>query len=165
MWKNGTAFITQSAFVLSNDPRIHLETKYYTLSIDNVQPEDESTYTCVVLPQNIAMKAVLEILVDPIAKIYADDGREITGRALTFHEGERVDVKCNSTGTTPAKIKWFSNGEEVLSDDNIVIDNGSLTINKPDEKHVRLYQCLADHGGSVAHASVNINIQCESILL
>lgn len=161
MWINGTNYITSGKFVFPNDGRISLDNKYYTLNITNVQVEDDSVYTCLVQPQNITMKATLEVAYDPVAKIYADDGREISGRGLSFHEGERVDVKCNSTGKAPLKIKWSANGQEVVSDGNILLQNGHLIINKADNTHVRLYQCLADHGSSLAHATVNINIQCK----
>lgn len=109
------------------------------------------------------MKAKLVVLQPLQAHIYEGD-REITDRSITYRENERVEVECKASGIGTKKIdfKWSADGNRLSSNDDLQINGGRLIINKAGPDHVRVYQCLADDGtDAAAHATVNINIQCE----
>lgn len=167
MWKNGSDFITQGSIVISQfqSSRIQLEDKSRSLILNHVQLEDENTYTCVVFPHNLGMKVILEIK-RPIAIIYADDGRELNDRSITYNEGQRIEIKCVGISKVPIKIKWFFESNEIVADKNIEIADGRLIVSNPNYNNEGLYRCLVDPGGNgdVAHASVTINIECNFIL-
>lgn len=135
----------------------------YTLRINNVQESDASQYYCTVIPNNISMQVNLEIGSKPTAIIYDKEGRDVSGRQMTYHQGDRIEIECRGFGHPPPQIKWFSKGERVVSgSNNVQINNGILIIDHADHQHVKLYQCLADNGVSVGHATFSINVQCMS---
>lgn len=162
MWYNKTTLITQSKFIISSDPRISIDEKY-SLHINNVQESDASQFYCKILPDAIEVKVVLEIEIKPTAVILDKEGRNISGRQMTYHQGDRIEIECRSPSHPNSKIKWFSKGERVVSgSDNVHVNNGILIIDSADHEHVKLYQCLADNGVSVGHATFSINVQCMS---
>lgn len=160
MWYNQTSPLSQSKFVLSPDSRVSVDDNY-SLRINSVQETDASQYYCRILPNNITMKVNLQVESKPIAIILDKEGRNISGRQMTYHQGDRIEIECRGLGNPPPQIKWFSKGERVVSGmHNVHINNGHLIIDHADHDHVKLYQCLADNGVTVGHATFSINVQC-----
>lgn len=165
MWYNKTTLITQSKFVISTDLRMSVDENSYSLKIKNVQETDASQYYCKVLPNGISMKVNLDIESKPTAIIFDKEGRNLSGRQMTYHQGDRIEIECKDAKNPNSQIKWFSKGERVVSGmDNVHINNGILIIDHADHEHVKLYQCLADNGVSVGHATFTINVQCNVFL-
>lgn len=166
MWYNRTTLITQSKFVISGDSRISVDENDYSLKIKSVQESDASQYYCKVLPNEISMKVNLEVGTKPIAIILDKEGRNISGRQMTYHQGDRIEIECRGVGNPTPQIKWFSKGERVVSGtNNVHVNNGFLIIDHADHDHVKLYQCLADNGVTVGHATFTINVQCRFLRL
>lgn len=163
MWYNRTTLITQSNFRITADQRVSIDSKH-SLQITDVEPSDQGEYRCYVLPNKIEMKAHLVVQTKPQARIFRNDGRDISGKSITFHQGEQIGVECRGTGRPEPIIKWSAEGERVVSGHGIHVDGGKLSIPAADHQHVKLYQCLADNGVSVAHATININVQCKKVL-
>lgn len=155
----------QGQFKLHKDDRMSIH-KNHSLCIRNVQQNDDSQYYCNILPNNISLITNLHVESSPSAKIFATDGRDISGRSITFRQGERVEVKCQGFGRPQPTIKWAANGERIF-DGSLhgvhIKDDGSLIIDRADHHHNLLYQCLAEYGTSVGHATININVQCKYI--
>lgn len=161
MWYNKTTLITQSKFVISTDARMSVDENSYSLKINNIQETDASQYYCKVLPNEISMKVNLDIESKPTAIILDKEGRNLSGRQMTYHQGDRIEIECKDAKSPNSQIKWFSKGERVVSGmDNVHINNGILIIDHADHEHVKLYQCLADNGVAVGHATFTINVQC-----
>lgn len=158
--KPTTIFLSNNR--VTPDDRFIVNENDHSLTINNVQEEDQAIYMCNVLPSNINMTAKLAVLSHLEAHII-ESGRDVTGRSITYRQNDRIQVECKVTGARSNNIdfKWSAGGVRLTSDDNLKIDGGILTITKANHDHVRVYQCLADNGADgPSHASVTINIQC-----
>lgn len=145
------------------DDRYVVSERDHSLTINNVKESDQDVYLCNVVPNNITMKAKLVVLSNLEAHIY-ESNRDVTGRSITYRQNETIQVECKVTGARSNNVdfKWSAGGNRLVSDDNLKIDGGKLTISKANHDHVRVYQCLADSGSDgISHASVTINIKCE----
>ncbi|XP_037048344.1 lachesin-like isoform X2 [Bradysia coprophila] len=159
MWYNQTTLITQSKFKISDDSRLSVDDNY-SLRINGVRATDASQYYCKVLPNDISMQVNLDVESKPTAVILDKEGRNISGRQMTYHQGDRIEIECRGMGNPVPQIKWFSKGERVASGNNVQVNNGFLIIEHADHDHVKLYQCLADNGkDDVGHATFSINVQ------
>lgn len=158
MWYNQSTLIFQNKIRMNSDDRLSVDSNN-SLKIARVQSNDQSHYKCNVLPNNITMVANLQVQTRPTASIYSSDGRDITGRSITFHQGDQIEVECKGAGRPEPKIKWFSGGERVAQSHGLHISDGTLLIDHADHQHVRVYQCIADNGIAVGHASVTFNVQ------
>lgn len=152
--------LSQSSIRMTSDHRVSID-KNHSLRITNIVSTDQGEYRCRVLPNQIEMKAHLEVQTHPHARIFQHDGRDVTGKSFTVHQGDQVELECRGSGRPQPAIKWSAEGERVITGHGIVVDGGKLTILAADHQHVRIYQCLADNGFSVAHATISVNVQCE----
>lgn len=154
--------IYQQNYRVTPDDRFTIQNDH-SLTINNVNANDEDVYLCNVLPNKITMKAKLVVLSHLQAFIVQGD-RDITGRSITYRQNDRIEVECKASGAraNAVNFKWSAGGVRLISDESIKIDGGRLIIDKATRDHVRVYQCLADNGSDGAiHASVTINIQCK----
>lgn len=154
--------IFQSYHRLNTDDRFVLVD--HSLLIKNVTEQDQGIYHCNVLPANITMKAKLVLYTPLEARIYDQNGREISGRSITYDENNRIEVECRALGGKRNKIdfKWSADGNRLVSNDNLKINGGKLIIERAQYDHVRDYQCLADDGiDGVSHATFSVNVRCK----
>lgn len=169
-WYKGldkSTFLYQNNFRITKDERFIIEKSDHSLTIANVQENDEDIYQCNVLPTNITMQAKLVVLSQLQAHII-QSGRDTTGRSITFRENDRIEVECKVSGARSNNVEyiWSANGNRLKSDETMKINGGHLIIAKANREHVRVYQCLADNkADETGHASVTINIQCMFKLL
>lgn len=145
----------------SGNARVHVNKQHHTLQIDKVQAQDASRYSCTILPENITQNVYLQVKTPPAADIYSSDDRQITGRSLTYRQGESINIICKASGYPAPSIQWSAAGNRILSDTHYNVDGGHLQIINPGHEHVHIYQCLADNGVGLDHVSVTINIQCK----
>lgn len=164
MWYNQTVLIAIGSTIVHSNNRTTIGGNY-SIKIMNVQPADQGTYLCNILPSNASLKVNLVVKTKPIATIYNTNGRDISGRSMTVYQGEQIEVLCKGVGQPKPEIKWFANGERVGQGHGIHVIDGTLIIKHADHHHVRLYQCLADNDIGVGHATVNINVQCKIIFI
>lgn len=159
--------LSQNNFRVTKDDRFIIEQSDHSLTIANVQENDEDVYLCTVLPTNITMQAKLVVFSQLQAHIM-QGGRDITGRSITYRENDRIEVECKASGARSNNVEyiWSANGNRLKSDETMKINGGQLIIEKANREHVRVYQCLADNkADETGHASVTINIQCMFKLL
>lgn len=109
MWYNKTTLLTQSKFKISLDPRISVDEDTYSLTINNVQESDASQYYCKVIPNDISIKVNLEIESSPTAIIYDKEGRDVSGRQVTYHQGDKIEIECRGFGNFLKFIFIFIN--------------------------------------------------------
>lgn len=162
LWYNQTNLLFQAKIRVPNDERLSVDDKH-SLHIAHVQPTDDSQYYCEILPNEIRLKVNLEVHTAPVAYIY-QNGRDISGRSITFHQGDPIELECKGTGRPESTIKWFSNGERLGGSQGIHVNGGIMAIDRADHQHVRMYQCLADNGIAVGHTTVNINVKCKILV-
>lgn len=166
MWYKMNTLLYQHGHKISQNERTEYSASNHSLIIKNIQSDDASQYYCKVLPHNISMRAGLEIIPMQTAYVYSFDGRDVSDRTITYHEGDRIEVFCKGSPES-GRPKWFSDGNPLQNDQNTEIDGGKLIIKKAKRDNIRLYQCLVDSnsgndvGQHVQHTSVTINIQCE----
>lgn len=160
MWYNNNTLLYQQQSRLTPDQRITLD-EQFTLRISDVTANDHGVYRCVVFPTKEELHVELEVRTRPLVHIYASDGRVISEKAVTLHQGESFELECRGSGRPEPLIKWSADGQRLVSGRGIVVDGGRLTILSADHDQVRNYQCLADNGAMVGHAGVAINVQCK----
>lgn len=161
MWYYQSNAIVMAQNVLLNKERTFIDANH-SLKLVNVQPAYQGTYECRVLPNNTTLKVNLVIKTKPIATIYDMGNKDISGRSMTYSQGNSVEIICKGVGQPKPTIKWFANGERVGGSHGIHVSDGTLIIKHADHQHVRLYQCLADNEMGVGHATININVKCKS---
>lgn len=152
--------LTQSNIRVTVDQRVSIDSNH-SLRIMDIKSTDQGVYRCLVLPNQIDMNATLIVQTHPQARIFRPDGRDVSGKAFTVSQGDRVELECRGTGRPEPAIKWSSEGERLVTSFGITVEGGKLTIEAADYHHSRLYQCLADNGVSVGHATITVTVRCE----
>lgn len=154
--------------IIKNE-RTKLRESDHALIIQNVQPSDAGDYFCQVAPSQIEMTAKLIVIPNdgsalekPSAHIYTLDGRDISDRAMTFKQGERIEIECKGRPETP-DIKWFSGGSRVVTNNNVQTDGNRLIIKSASRDHNRVYTCLIEgpDGNNVGSTTITIHVQCK----
>lgn len=112
------------------------------------------------MPDNTTENVYLHVETPPTADIYTVDNRLVTGRSLTFRQGENIDVLCKARGHPEPTIQWSAAGERIVADNHYHVDGGRLQIESVGHEHVHVYQCLASNSIGLDHVSVTINIMC-----
>lgn len=139
------------------------DTETRALTIKNVREEDASDYYCQVVPSEQQLTAYLQVLPVTSARIYDGLNRDMTGRSITYSEGDPIDFYCRGEPKS-AQFKWFVGRERAQSNDNLEVKGGNLTIKRATRNDALLYQCLLDGSSdrSTGHASVTVNIRCKN---
>lgn len=163
LWFNNTQLIASNKVVTAGGSRIIVDREHHALTILNVDAHDTSKYSCNLLPNNSTEYFHLKVQTPPQAEIFSND-RDITGRSMTFRQGEHIDIVCKGRGFPEPSYIWSAGGHRIVSDAHYKVEGGRLQITNPNHEHVHTYQCLADNGIGVDHVSVTINIQCKLFL-
>lgn len=144
---------------MTDDQRIHYNANDRSLTIDNVNETDATEYICMITfgKDPIKMHAKLELLNG--ARILTTDGRDISGRSITFPQEQRIELICQNNSNS-TEIKWYFKQKELLSGGNVNIRDGHLIILSTNRDHSGLYQCLIGSGKDTKSANVRVNIEC-----
>lgn len=160
-WYKNTTLLFSNESPISNEKRFKVN-KDHSLTIENVQAEDQGQYKCTVALYPIAMIANLEVITPVEADIFLNDGRRISNASITYPQGARIELECR-TKSTGSVIKWFLSGQPISSNNTVYVNGGNLVIKRADRWRGGLYQCLVEKGQIRSHASININVVCKCL--
>lgn len=166
MWFKGEGLLYQSSYRLTDDDRFTLHADH-SLNIENLTETDYDTYKCSILPENIDIFTELRPS-NGAAQLKASiliDGRDVNERAMTFRQGDRIELLCKSKMPRAANAityVWSSAGSRLESGEQQTVDGGRLIIESANKNHNGIYQCLADDKTDITeHASVTIKVYCK----
>lgn len=166
MWFKADNLLYQSTYRLTGDDRFILNADH-SLTIQNVKESDSDSYKCSILPESIDIFTDLRTL-NGASKSEASifiDGRDVNDRAMTFRQGDRIELLCKSKKPAAANAisyVWSSAGSRVESGEQQTVDGGRLIIESANKNHNGIYQCLADDKtDNTEHASVTIKVNCK----
>ncbi|XP_021368821.1 contactin-like [Mizuhopecten yessoensis] len=125
------------------------------LTIENVQREDEGTYTCVVSRGNAASDSK-SVTINLEARPYF----LVPLRAQHIDEGAHLTWRCQAGGRPIPYYTWYRNGVEITtSTPDMTVNKNVLTITNADaELHNGMYQCAATniHGTTLSGAQLQV---------
>lgn len=163
IWRKNKTIIFQDKTRLMNDDRYTYNPNDRSITITNVHESDASDYYCQVLPGQSNLTIHLEISGGILpAYILTEDNRNVSERAMTWNEGERIELICRGN-SNEKPIKWYTEDGMVKTNDNIEVTDGKLVIKQANRKNAGLYQCIiGESKEKVGHTSVTINISCKN---
>ncbi|XP_055920000.1 neuronal growth regulator 1-like isoform X2 [Eupeodes corollae] len=126
-----------------------------SIKILNVQDSDADDYYCTVLPEQVRLHIYLNVGGKLI--IYCD-GRDVTEKTITVHQGESHTLECKTFVNKNSTIRWSLNGKRAENQD-IKLEDSKLIIDYFDADRAGIYQCLGDDGSKdPLHGSVTIDV-------
>ncbi|VDN30225.1 unnamed protein product [Gongylonema pulchrum] len=162
----------------------------FTLIIERVEPYDGAKYVCEITSPEIASnsfnitgyksiagecwrkcghqmlglgksasKSYLGSTVHPTVSISPDTN------PLLVNVGENVVIKCSASGNPPPKVTWArQDGQQLPA--RALSEDGQLRITRVAVDDTGVYECTATNNiGADAHDSIEVRVQCESLLI
>ncbi|XP_015496650.1 contactin-4 isoform X1 [Parus major] len=122
------------------------------LEIPNFQQEDAGLYECVaenVRGRNVA-RGQLTFYAQP----------SWTQRISDVHAAieERVSWECRASGRPKPSYRWLKDGEPLLPQGRVVLEQGSLTIPNVSLSDAGMYQCVAENRHGVIFTSAELSV-------
>ncbi|NXY14470.1 CNTN6 protein, partial [Atrichornis clamosus] len=122
------------------------------LEIPNVQQEDEGSYECIAGNTrgiNIA-RGQLFVYAPP------EWDKKIQNAFLSLYDS--LFWECKAKGKPSPSYSWLKNGQPLVSEERIQIENGTLIIATLNTSDSGLYQCVAEnkHGTIYANAELRV---------
>lgn len=160
MWYKGDILVTQDRSYVVKDKRFELNADW-SLILKNVSASDENNYTCQIVPTNLKVMARLHVIKPPTIRII-QGGTDVTDQQLSFREGERIRLDCESSDHPQPKFIWSLNGERLDKQDGVVVEKGELVVESAQAKHSDVFQCFAENEYKlITHKTVTIHVDCE----
>ncbi|NWV00850.1 CNTN6 protein, partial [Upupa epops] len=129
----------------------HSKTKA-VLEIPDVQQEDEGSYECIagnVRGRNAARGQVF---------VYAPPewDKRIQNAFLSLYD--RLVWECKARGKPSPSYSWLKDGQALLSEERIQIENGTLIIPVLNMSDSGLYQCVAENKYDTIYANAELRV-------
>ncbi|XP_032555355.1 contactin-6-like isoform X2 [Chiroxiphia lanceolata] len=126
------------------------------LEIPDVQQEDEGSYECVVGNSrgiNIARGQLL---------VYAPPewDKKIQNAFLSLYDS--LYWECKAKGKPNPSYSWLKNGQPLVSEERIQIENGTLIIPVLNMSDSGLYQCVAENKHDTIYASAELRVMAAA---
>lgn len=162
MWYKGDVFLTQDQQILEPSNRFKL-TPQWSLEIKNVKGSDEGSYQCKIVPGDLTLSIKLLIKRSPEIKII-EGNRDVTEQQLSFREGEKIRLDCQSEDNPQPKYIWSLNGTRLDKQNGVIVEKGTLIIESAEPHHSDIFQCLAENSfGLLTHKTVAIHVDCKKL--
>ncbi|XP_021708440.1 protein amalgam isoform X1 [Aedes aegypti] len=170
MWFKTTTLLYVRDNKHSKDPRLSLGSDY-SLTIQNVNVEDDSIYKCIVYPVNKSAYITLKVRGPPYNVMITHGNNDHTNRNLVIQQRDRkFIIHCRASGFPTPLISWSFRGKHL--DENhakqtgINIRKEFLEIHDVKPHHAGDYECLAQNGiGEPVSAAVNVQIKSRVVLI
>lgn len=160
IWYKGKTAVSTDSATFSPDKKYEVDFEW-SLKIKNVDLKDEDSYQCKIVPGNLSLFAKLLIVKTPVIRIIEGD-RDVTNQQLSFHEGEKIRLDCQTTDNPQPKYIWSLNGTRLDKQHGVVVDKGVLIIENAQSHHSDIFQCLAENNqGLLTHKIVSIHVDCK----
>lgn len=164
MWYNTTTLLYVRDNKHSNDPRLTLA-KDYSLTIQDVQVEDDSIYKCTVYPVSKSAYITLKVRGPPYNVMITHGNNDYTNRNLEIQQHDRkFIIHCRASGFPTPLVSWSFRGrhldESHAKQNGITVRKEFLEIHDVKAHHAGDYECLAQNGiGAPVNAVVNVQIK------
>lgn len=152
-WKKGQMIISVDTGIISNDPRISVDSDF-SLTIKDVELKDEDNYEC-----QLSTTPMLQHFTNLIVTVPPKVKMSMTPGPHSLMLGEYFQLTCEATGKPDPTLTWKKSGKKFPSDQ---MPGPTLTIQSLSYDDGGQYECIADNGiGAPAAASVNIEVHYE----
>ncbi|XP_056129297.1 contactin-3 [Lampris incognitus] len=122
------------------------------LEIPNFQQEDTGTYECVA--ENSRGKNAARGRISFHAKPHWL--QTITDKALSIEEN--LFWECKANGKPKPSYSWLKNGESLMSEGRIQMENGALSIAALNLSDAGMYQCVAENKHGIIYSSAELMV-------
>nr|XP_009687341.1 PREDICTED: contactin-6 isoform X2 [Struthio camelus australis] len=132
--------------------KIKLDKTKGILEIPDVQQEDEGSYECIagnIRGRNIARGQLF---------VYAllEWDKKIQNAFLSLYDS--LFWECKAKGKPSPSYSWLKNGQPLMSEERIQIENGTLIITLLNMSDSGLYQCVAENKYDTIYASAELRV-------
>lgn len=164
MWYNTSTLLYVRDTRHSKDPRLSLGSDN-SLTIQDVQADDDSIYKCIVFPMAKTAYLTLKVRGPPYNVMITHGNSDYTNRNLEIQQHDRkFIIHCRASGFPTPLITWSFRGKHL--DENhakhtgVTIRKEFLEISDVKPHHAGDYECLAQNGiGQPVSAVVNVQIK------
>ncbi|XP_036427446.1 contactin-3 isoform X1 [Colossoma macropomum] len=132
--------------------KVKLRNSNAILEIPRFQQEDTGTYECVA--ENSRGKNAARGRLSFHAKPHWL--QTMTDTALSIEEN--LFWECKASGKPKPSYSWLKNGEPLMSESRVLIENGALTISSLTLSDGGMYQCVAENKHGIVYASAELMV-------
>lgn len=164
MWYNTSTLLYVRGNKHSNDPRVSLGSDN-SLTIQEVQADDDSIYKCTVFPASKSAYITLKVRGPPYNVMITHGNNDYTNRNLEIQQHDRkFIIHCHASGFPTPLITWSFRGKHLdeshAKQTGITVRKEFLEISDVKAHHSGDYECLAQNGiGQPVSAVVNVQIK------
>uniref|UniRef100_A0A667YB88 Contactin 3b n=1 Tax=Myripristis murdjan TaxID=586833 RepID=A0A667YB88_9TELE len=132
--------------------KVKMKNSNAVLEIPNFQQEDAGTYECVA--ENSRGKNTARGRISFHAKPHWL--QTMTDSALSIEEN--LFWECKANGKPKPSYSWLKNGENIMSEGRIQIENGALSIAALNLSDAGMYQCVAENKHGIIYSSAELMV-------
>ncbi|XP_075997580.1 contactin-3 [Genypterus blacodes] len=132
--------------------KVKMKNSNAVLEIPNFQQEDSGTYECIA--ENRRGKNAARGRISFHAKPHWL--QTITDTSLSIEEN--VFWECKANGKPKPSYSWLKNGEHVMAESRIQIENGALSIAALNLSDAGMYQCVAENKHGIIYSSAELMV-------
>ncbi|XP_030585819.1 LOW QUALITY PROTEIN: contactin-3 [Archocentrus centrarchus] len=132
--------------------KVKMKNSNAVLEIPNFQQEDAGTYEC--MAENRRGKNAARGRISFHAKPHwlqtmADTALSIEGNLFW---------ECKASGKPKPSYSWLKNGEQVMADSRVQIENGAVSISSLNLSDSGMYQCVAENKHGIIYSSAQLMV-------
>ncbi|TKS71118.1 Contactin-3 Brain-derived immunoglobulin superfamily protein 1 [Collichthys lucidus] len=144
-------------YFVQQDSRRFISQETGSLYIAKVEPSDVGNYTCVV--NNTVTKE--KVLSSPTPLVLRSDAKPhwlqtMTDTALSIEEN--LFWECKANGKPKPSYSWLKNGDQVMAEGRVQIENGALSIAALNLSDSGMYQCVAENKHGIIYSSAQLMV-------
>ncbi|XP_072238958.1 contactin-3 [Leuresthes tenuis] len=132
--------------------KVKMKNSNAVLEIPNLQQEDAGTYEC--MAENRRGKNAARGRISFHAKPHWL--QTMTDTALSIEE--HLFWECKSSGKPKPSYSWLKNGEQVMAEGRVQIENGALSITALNLSDSGMYQCVAENKHGIIYSSAQLMV-------
>ncbi|XP_068598948.1 contactin-3 [Brachionichthys hirsutus] len=132
--------------------KVKMKNSNAVLEIPNFQQEDAGTYEC--MAENRRGKNAVRGRVSFHAKPHWL--QTMTDTALSIEES--LLWECKANGKPKPSYSWLKNGDQILNEGRVQIENGALSIAALNLSDSGMYQCVAENKHGIIYSSAQLMV-------
>ncbi|XP_033977714.1 contactin-3 [Trematomus bernacchii] len=132
--------------------KVKMKNSNAVLEIPNLQQEDAGTYEC--MAENRRGKNTARGRISFHAKPHWL--QTMTDTALSIEEN--LFWECKANGKPKPSYSWLKNGEQVMAEGRVQIENGALSIAALNLSDAGMYQCVAENKHGIIYSSAQLMV-------
>ncbi|KAI9532359.1 hypothetical protein NQZ68_032556 [Dissostichus eleginoides] len=132
--------------------KVKMKNSNAVLEIPNLQQEDAGTYEC--MAENRRGKNAARGRISFHAKPHWL--QTMTDTALSIEEN--LFWECKANGKPKPSYSWLKNGEQVMAEGRVQIENGALSIAALNLSDSGMYQCVAENKHGIIYSSAQLMV-------